>query len=638
MYKRQKLEGPAGTFSPGLNTIRKIGYYKNDGDHWLLTGLDAPAGNLDRPYKFPVRQSLPSTPLNKTVTFTAPDEVEIPYKVDDPFDGVLRIEMQIQDLQPRPNRYVVVMADAVSGNDIPETLRVGSNTYALTPVPGATNHSFQTPVIPAQDRVSATVLERGMDLKFADDVWSNGPDGVEEDRTLEQHDVAQSIQQVVRGTELPTDPFLFRRFELTHNQVINNVNYPPDNYIWVNGWYTIAPQTEAALTVFIHAIVVATARVGNTDVWPLDKIDYAAIKEAFTTFADARYLQPGGTPFPSGIVIDDANIGASELATEETTGNHPHRVLWNFPAWNDPAWVPQPGQSSHGYTTGEAIFNNPAYPFHNRATYFSPTYHTRTLNDRFRFELNPHASIETPVSIGIAAAESGGAELRLSCSADSHGNWTTDPVGSDDARPDRTGEALWVQLYDAPSRPLIIDPEQREHRHMKAKKLSNSRQLWRYGEGGNKPYIDTSLGHTQPANEFHNPGGDPEPLAIDDFPDEGDFQVRIKLGARTGIIASQWLPCSELKALPDLATVAGGQTQGQAVTTAVSPRVLQSIVPSSNNIDYHQTPNCYYFNIRGQDDIYFGNWGGSLSFRFANWPYLAHVDSDIWIYVRGWDD
>ena len=115
------------------------------------------------------------------------------------------------------------------------------------------------------------------------------------------------------------------------------------------------------------------------------------------------------------------------------------------------------------------------------------------------------------------------------------------------------------------------------------------------------------------------------------------MQIRVNLGTRTGIVSSLWVPADVFKALPDISTVAGGQTAGQAITTNAPVRVLQSLVPSSDNTDYHATPNCLYFNVRGQDNIYFGNWGGSFAIRSDHWGYLAHADSDVTVHVRGWD-
>ena len=635
-----KIEGPTGTFiPPTAGQLRGVGLYIGLSNFWHGSLYNAPAGNLNLPFVVPVEQTLPAEPVNKSLTFTAPTQPEIPYLTQNPFTDVLRIEMQTGAGQPRENQYTVRMEQAVTGNNVPVRLKVGTALYDLAPVAESTNHSFTTSVIPPADRVSATDLMQDMDIQYAGGHWAEGGAGKKLPYTLQLHELQRALALPHSGSAFPSQAFDGEIFQLTHTQVLDGTTYAPDTYIYLNSaWGVPNVRTQAEAEALVRRLVADWAEAANTDELPFAKLPYTTLQTMLTTLFDARYSQPGSAPFPSLTEIADANIGTAEIPAEEATGNRPHSVAWAFPAWNDPPFVPQPGQSSGGTTTGETVAPNPRDPFLNRVTYFSPTFHTSANRDRFRFNLNPHVQIPTPVSIGISTQEDGGAELRLACAADSHGTFLTDPVGAAGYRPARAGQTLYVQLYDALSRPLIIDPVMRSHRYVEATKLTNSRLLWQWSEGGNKPFVDTSLGHTQPDHEFHNPGSDPAPLAVDDIPAGCEMQIRAKLGGRTGIISSLWLPTDVFKALPDLATVAGGQTAGQAVTTAVSPQVLQSLVPSSENVDYAASPNTVYFDIRGQDAAYFGNWGGSFAFRVDNWSYWAVRESDVWVYVRGWEE
>ena len=177
-WEEIKIEGPVGTFIPDeAKIVRKKGLYHGQDNFWHSYLFSAPEGNINLPFTVPCEQTLPATPINKSLTFVAGDQLEIPYETQNPFDNVLRIEMQTQTGQPRPNQYTVVMQRAVSGNSIPVKLKVEGSTYDLIPVRGNTDHSFHTPTIPSANRVSPTVLERGMDIQYADGSWAMGGSG-----------------------------------------------------------------------------------------------------------------------------------------------------------------------------------------------------------------------------------------------------------------------------------------------------------------------------------------------------------------------------------------------------------------------------------------------------------------------------
>ena len=618
-WEQIKVEGPTGTFIPPLaGQVRPVGLYIGKDNFWHGWLFNAPAGNLAFSFSVPVEQSLPATPVNKTLTFTAPVDADHPYSVQNPFDDVDRIEMYVGLGQPELNRYRVRMSGPVTGNDVPTRLKVGTALYALTPIPDSTDHSFQTPVIPPANRPSATQLVIGMDLQFAGGHWAEGGAGITLPYTLALHQLQRSLATPHSGSEFPLQPYDGEIFTTTHTQTIDGVEYPPNTYIHIAGsWGVPNVRTEAAAEALIRRVVADWAEANNTDELPIAKVPFDDIQDRILQATDERYYRSQDLPYPATSQLAPEDRARAILQAQQHEGGLPIRAPVDFPPYTNPAWQPPPGQSNHGYTTGSSnikAINLPS-PFEQRMIMWPATHYQAALRDRLQFYLSDDFEADRlPTHIGIADGETG-AVTRLLIARDSRrGEWTSAPLGVAALRVPVAGARRYLTLYNAAGTELILNKDLFGQAGVVVTDLRY--KLWSFDQGNNKAQI-ASLGNGQ----FATPSTWDTPLALSKIPDKCRLQLRLKLDGKTDWIESAPFSVAAFKGLPAITSISEDRN------------VLQEIMLGAETVTYHATPNCIQANIRAWDRLFLAHRSGELTFASQNIAYWRDTNSDFEIWV-----
>ena len=619
-WEQIKLEGPTGTFiPPAASLTHPAGLYHGHNDFWYSYLFDAPPGNVNLPFKVPVEQSLPATPVNKDLTFTAPAQPEIPYVSQNPFDDVLRVEMQTGAGQPRENEYTVVMEQPVSGNDVPTTLQVGTERYALTPVSGASDHSFHTGEIPVAERVSATALMRGMDIQYADGAWAEGGAGATIPYVLELHELQRALNDPHSGSAFPAHPFEGEIFQLTHSETVDGVRYAAGTYIYLSEtWGVPNVRTQAEAEALVRRLVSDWAEAGNTDELPITKLPFDTLQDMILQSTDERYYRSQDLPYPASSRLAQEDIARAILQAQQHRGGLPIRARVAFPAYTNPAWQAPPGQSNHGYTTGSSnvrAINLPS-PFEDRMILWPATHYQAALRDRLQFYLSDDfESNRLPTHIGIANGETG-AVTRLLIARDSRrGEWTSAPLGVAALRVPVGGATRYLTLYNAAGNELILNKELFGQAGVEVKALTYN--LWRLDAGNNKAQL-AGLND----NQWATPSTWDTALELSALPDNVQMFIRVNLAGRVKWAQSVPFSVDEFKALAAITSISGPQD------------VQQEVMLGAEDVSYSSTPNCIRANLRGQANVFLGHRGGQLTISVDHIGYLRAAGSDIEVWIK----
>ena len=617
-WEKIKIEGPTGTFIPSeASTVRDVGLYYGQ-DNFLHRYLfDAPLGNINFPFTIAVTQTLPASPVNKSLTFTDRQDSDHPYVVQMPFgadENVARIEMYTETGNPRPNQYTVVMDDPVSGKNIPIKLKVEADIYDLVPVRGATDHSFHTPTIPVRNRVSGTVLERGMDVQYADGSWAEGGGGITLPYTIEDQVLRRRMQEAHSGSDFPTEPYDGEIFTTTHTTSVG----APGTYIYANdAWGLINVRTVAEAEALIKSIVEDWAEVGNAAKVPTSKIDVDGIGDTVLDRANQIYATYQGLPYPSPHRLDRTEYARALAQFQRHTGGLPMRIPVAFPPFNQRAWQVPPGQSNHGYTEGNAsVYVGELPPFQRRFLYYPNTHYRRALNDRFRFYLDPtFETNRSPTHLGVAETEVG-AITRVAIAKDSGTNeWTSDKIGVSGLRVPTTGKTLYFSLFNAAGEELILNPD--EYGQGSAPLNDLTYKLWSLDQGNNKGQI-AALGN----NQFATPSTWQTPLDVSDLPPKTKMFFIFHLDGRVYRVQSNSILVDEFKTLNTITSIDADRN------------IKQEIMPGGGSVSYSHTPNCYSANFTGQDVLYIGIRAGQLTIASNNIAYWRESASDFEVWIE----
>ena len=160
--------------------------------------------------------------------------------------------------------------------------------------------------------------------------------------------------------------------------------------------------------------------------------------------------------------------------------------------------------------------------------------------------------------------------------------------------------------------------------------------VWFRGTESNLFSVWRGVGHDNWLSYQNPPAANAFP-PISSLPDDAWLTLSMRTGSQTncGLITSRMFPARSLKELPDLTSVAGGQTaqrvRDREYDSGVAVRSGNDIINGQNAIRT-TTSNAIQATIQGWLSMWLGNWGGRLAVRTQNRGYW-HSDSVFDIHI-----